>query len=199
LMNMAYHLAESARSFGDAMKHKTWRIEMFGGLKARKGDRELTHFQTRKVGALLACLALQPTASHPREVLAEQLWPEEDWEASRNRLRHALSCLRHDLELDTGFDGSVIFADRTYVSLNPLAIITDVAEFEAALKNAGSLSESDSRAGALGAAIELYRGELLPGYFEECVLAERQRLEEVFVGALISYARALADSGNHAS
>src|SRR5258708_39766536 len=120
------------------MAQQTWRIEMFGGLKSRQGERELTHFATRKVGALLACLALQLQQGHPREILAEQLWPGEDWDAIRNRLRHALSCLRHDLEPEFTTGSSVIFADRSNIRLNPSAGVTDVAEFDASLKCAAS-------------------------------------------------------------
>ena len=118
-----------------------WRIEMFGGLKARQGDRELTHFQTRKVGALLACLALQLRWNCPRELLAEQLWPDEDWEAIRNRLRHALSALRHELERDRSSDEPVLLTDRSNVRLNPSAVATDVADFEAAIKCAVNLTD----------------------------------------------------------
>src|SRR5437016_13791504 len=109
------------------MAQEIWRIEMLGGLTARQGDRELTHFGTRKVGALLACLALDLPRSHPREILAEQLWPGEDWDAIRNRLRHALSSLRHELEPEPTPDGAVIVADRANVRLNPSAVATDVA------------------------------------------------------------------------
>jgi DNA-binding SARP family transcriptional activator len=178
------------------MVRETWRIEMFGGLAARQGDRVLTHFQTRKVGALLACLSLHLQRNHPREVLAEQLWPGEDWEAIRNRLRHALSCLRHDLEPDPTQIGAVILADRSNVCLNPSAVATDVAEFDAALKSASNTTDPILQAASLKAAIDLYRGDLLPGYYEEWVLAERLRLEEAFGDALIRYSSALAENGD---
>ncbi len=171
---------------------------MLGGLTARQGDRDLTHFATRKVGALLACLALHLHRSQPREVLAEQLWPGEDWDAIRNRLRHALSSLRHDLEPEGMPDGAVIFADRSEVRLNPSAVATDVAEFEAALTRAARSADPGSQAAALRAAIELYQGELLPGYYEEWVVAERQRLEEAFGDALIRYSGVLAETGDFA-
>lgn len=178
------------------MAQEIWRIEMLGGLKALKGDRELTHFETRKVGALLACLALDFQRSHPREVLAEQLWPGEDWDAIRNRLRHALSSLRHDLEPESTPDGAVLVADRSEVRLNPSAVTTDVAEFDAALKRAASSPDLISQAAALRTAIDLYRGELLPGYYEEWVIAERQRLEEAYRNALIRYSGVLTSTGD---
>src|SRR5204863_9432979 len=100
---------------------------MFGGLVARQGDKVLTHFETRKVGAVLALLALHIHRAHPRELLAEQLWPDEAWDAIRNRLRHALASLRHDLEPDGTPHGVVIVADRSQLRCNPESGKTDVA------------------------------------------------------------------------
>src|SRR5436305_9101444 len=115
------------------MAKETWRIELFCGLKVRQGERVLTRFETRKIDTLLACLALGLHQSHRREVLAEQLWPEEDWLATRNRLRQALSSLRHDLEPEGAPEGSVLIADRAEVSLDAAVLRTDVGEFEATL------------------------------------------------------------------
>src|SRR5690348_17046070 len=97
----------------------TWRIELFGAFRAFSGARVLTHFETRKVGVLLAILALHLGRSQPREALAEQLWPDEDAEAVRNRLRQALSSLRRELEPPNTPNGAVLIADRAEVSLNP--------------------------------------------------------------------------------
>ena len=79
------------------MAEKRWRIELFGGLTARRGERVVIHFESRKVSALLASLALSLKRAQPREMLAEQLWPDEEWEVSRNRLRQSLSSLLHAL------------------------------------------------------------------------------------------------------
>src|SRR5438094_807818 len=75
------------------------RIELLGDLRVRRGDRVITHFETRKTAALLAYLAYHLHRSHPREVLAEILWPEEDPEATRARLRQALAALRRAIEV----------------------------------------------------------------------------------------------------
>src|SRR4051794_24527876 len=95
-----------------------WRIELFGGLRACQGDRIVTHFESRKISALLACLALHLPRSHAREILAEKLWPEEHWGATRNRLRQALSCLRRELEPPGTPKGVVLSADRADIGLN---------------------------------------------------------------------------------
>lgn len=68
-----------------------WRIELLGGLCARRGDQTITRFPTRKTGALLAYLGYYPERDHPRELLIEVLWPECEPEAGRHRLRQAIT------------------------------------------------------------------------------------------------------------
>src|SRR5436309_13513783 len=110
------------------MAEQRWRIELFGGLRAQQGERVVTHFESRKVAALLACLALRLQRAQPRELLAEQLWPEEDWEVIRNRLRQGLSSLRQTLEPGGSTDNSVLRTDRSEARLDPAAVTTDVEE-----------------------------------------------------------------------
>lgn len=146
-----------------------WRVELFGWLRVETEGHSVTRFATRKTAALLARLALWPRRAHAREELAELLWPDVDFDAARARLRQALSSLRHQLE-PPGIDaGSVLITDRASVRLNPIAISTDVADFEAAVRR-GNRAE----------AIRLYREELLPGYYEEWILEERNRLHALF-------------------
>jgi len=58
--------------------------------------------------------------------------------------------------------GGVLVTDYAAVQLNPRAIRTDVAAFEAALKEEKGTGESARRMAGLRRATELYRGELLP-------------------------------------
>src|SRR5438874_235032 len=68
-----------------------WRIDLFGDLRATCGTQVITRFDTRKVAALLAFLAYHPDRAHPRELVMEILWPEEDPDATRVRLRTVLA------------------------------------------------------------------------------------------------------------
>jgi predicted ATPase/DNA-binding SARP family transcriptional activator/class 3 adenylate cyclase len=172
-----------------------WRIELLGWLRAVHGDRVVSRFRRQKTGVLLAYLAYYPQRSHARDALTEMLWPERDPEAGRRDLRVALSSLRHQLEPPGVPPGAVLITDRACVQLNPAACTTDVAAFEAALQAA-------SRAGGteclqrLEEAVTLYRGELLPGYFEEWLMLERQRLAEAFSQALEQLIRLLEQGGD---
>jgi predicted ATPase/DNA-binding SARP family transcriptional activator len=156
-----------------------WRIELLGGLRATQGDREITRFRSRKTGALLAYLAYHLARAHPRDVLVELLWPEADIDRARQSLSMALSSLRHQLEPPGVPKGAVLITDRATVRLNPAAVTTDVAEFETALRAAGSAASTLERLQHLFQAVELYRGYLLPGYYEEWLVPEQQALAEL--------------------
>src|SRR5437016_214267 len=100
-----------------------WRIELFDGIRAVFGDRVVTHFETRKAASLLAFLAYHPDRMHSREVLAEMLWPDEDVDATRDRLRQALAAIRRALEVD-GANGPLT-ADRAEVGFSSAMVQTD--------------------------------------------------------------------------
>src|SRR5437870_12576641 len=154
----------------------TCRIELLGRLRAGRDGRLITRFQTQKTGALLAYRALHSRRPHPREQLVELLWPDDDEGSARHKLRMALSSLRRQLEPPGVPAGTVILTDRFSAQLNPAAVTTDVAEFDAALQAAARAGSDRERVQLLAEAVEPYGGELLPGYYEEWIDAERQRL-----------------------
>jgi predicted ATPase/DNA-binding SARP family transcriptional activator/Tfp pilus assembly protein PilF len=184
-----------------------WQIRLFGELAVENNGRVLSHFRSQKTAALLAYLAYYHPRAHSRDFLIELLWPDADLQAARHNLSNALSWLRRQLEprsVDGGslmVDGptppgrsqpstlnpqpsTLIVADRFSVRLNTEAVATDVADFRAALQAASGAGTSTERAQALASAVELYRGELLPGYFEDWILQERQWLSERYLQAL---------------
>jgi tetratricopeptide (TPR) repeat protein len=84
----------------------------------------------------------------------------------------------------------VLVADYQNVRLNPEAVTTDVAEFEAALRAAGREADPATRADVLSRAIALYCGELLPGCYEDWVLSERERMAQAYLSTLRQLAQA---------
>jgi predicted ATPase/DNA-binding SARP family transcriptional activator len=166
------------------MMNTPWHIELLGRLRATQGDCVLTRFRARRTGALLAYLAYYLDRPHPREVLIELFWPEAEPGSGRNNLSRELNSLRRQLEPPGVPAGAVVVADRNTVQLNPTACTTDVQAFEAALHTAARARSSTERAERLAEAVDLCQGELLPGYFEEWILPERQRLAEAYLQAL---------------
>src|SRR5437868_5036616 len=94
-----------------------WRIELLGGLRASHPGRAVTRFRTQRTGALLAYLAYHLSRSQPREELVELLWPDDDPDAGRHKLRVALSALRRELEPAGVPGGALLITDHFSVQL----------------------------------------------------------------------------------
>lgn len=142
-----------------------WRVQVLGRLALSRGEQVVTRFESRKVAALLAYLALFPRNPHSREELIEMLWAEADPDVGLPRFRQALYALRRQMEPPGTPPGSVLLADRYTVQLNPAAFTCDALDFERLVRQKRI---ADARA--------LYTGELLPGFYEDWILRERDRL-----------------------
>jgi predicted ATPase len=138
---------------------------LLGGVEISDGLVRVDRFASRAVAALLARLALAPDRAHGREELVELLWPGVALDVGRNRLRQALSTLKSLLEPPGEAASAVLQADRLCVRVLPGGLACDAREFERCL-----------RLGDLVTAKALYRGELMPGHYDDWVLDERGRL-----------------------
>lgn len=126
-----------------------------------------------KATALLAYLAVaRPRGFHQRDRLVGLFWPELDQERARAALRKLLSRLRQ-------VAGERVVATRgaEAVALAPDECWCDAVAFDEAVAQ-----------GRLGDALELYHGELLPGFyvpeadaFERWLEDERARLADAAV------------------
>jgi len=164
----AARAAERAEPDSDDLDRRSarWQIRLLGGLELDDGIQRLTRLPSRAVAALLARLALAPDRAHAREELIELLWPGVDLSIGRNRLRQALSTLKSILEPAGAVTSHpVLQADRLQVRVVPGALGCDAVRFERHL-----------RAGRTAEARAMYRGELLPGFYDEWIDEERQRL-----------------------
>lgn len=143
-----------------------WRVDLLGGLRLNDGAQSLVRMPSRATACLLARLALAPERAHAREELIELLWPGVALDVGRNRLRQALSSLKSILEPASRVPAQpVLRADRSHVRVVRDALVCDAALFEQHL-----------RAGRPEEARALYRGEFMPGHYDEWVDEERLRL-----------------------
>src|SRR5215467_3298886 len=149
-----------------------------GSFSVRAAGKPLI-FRTKKSRGLLAYLALGQGQMYAREHLASLLWGDSSDEQARHSLRQALSDLRKALPR---VRPEILRSDPDGVALTPTAVELDVATFErlVAIGTPQTLAE----------AAELYRGLLLQGLsfkeesWEEWLRTERERLQELAVGAL---------------
>ena len=173
------------------------RIEMLGELRVIRGDQTHTRFRTYKAGLLLAYLALNLHRTHPRERLLETFWPGMEPQVARDNLSTTLSQLRRQLET-SGTPGSLILADKHQVRLRPEAVSTDVTDFERLLEQARQCEDKTEKAAALQQAVQIYRGELLPGCYEDWAIPEQTRCRLLHQENLLSLAQLWEEKGRYA-
>src|SRR5207244_2282717 len=140
-------------------------ISLFGGLSIQYADRSRIELPPKQTSSLLAYLAMKNGRCSPREELATLLWPESEPDKANQNLRQCVHSLHLLLEQPPLTSGTFLRATRTEISLDSAAFRTDVADFERALEAAKRAESPGDRIAHLTAAVELYRGELLPGFY----------------------------------
>ncbi len=134
-------------------------------------DGERLAVPTRNAQSLFAFLVLNPGIPQRRERLAAMLWPDSAEENARSNLRHELWRLRKVLEAP---NSSFLLIDDLSISFNSHAPFSlDVLSLERSPSNPSSPDD-------LFMPLSLYRGELLPGFYDEWVFPERQRIQSIF-------------------
>ena len=136
-----------------------------------KDKQQSIQIASRPAQSLFAYLILNARVAHRREKLAGILWPDSLEETARDNLRHALWRLRKALPSRPKTE--YLLADDLSISFNPSAEYWfDAAELE-------KLSEQAS-ADELMAVLSQYQGELLPGFYDEWIVLNREHLYSVF-------------------
>jgi DNA-binding SARP family transcriptional activator len=156
----------------ESVRAAPWRIELLGGIGARRGRTLVTEFRTRRAAILLARLALNPRP-HRREELISMLWPESAPSAGRQNLSQALSELRRRLEAPHQCE--FVFAGREAVWLDREMLQTDVEDFEKAMAAAHAATD-ESRIRHLEEAVAIAHAPLLPGVSYDWAEASRERI-----------------------
>jgi predicted ATPase/DNA-binding SARP family transcriptional activator/tetratricopeptide (TPR) repeat protein len=129
------------------------------------------NISSRPAQSLFAYLILSAGTAHRREKLAGMLWPDSLEETARDNLRHALWRMRKALESTSST--RFLQADDISISFKESSDYwLDVAELE-------KISD-DASADELIAAFPNYQGELMPGFYEEWVVSEREHLSSIF-------------------
>src|SRR5881227_2511165 len=153
-------------------------IRLLGDFSLIYADQQVTSLNTMRLQSLLAYLVLHRDAPQQRQHLAFLFWPDTTEAQARNNLRQLLHQLRQAFPAMEHF----LSADTHMLHWHPVTPFhLDVAEFEQALTLADAATQrNDQRAlqAALEQADSLYRGELLPGCYDEWILPERDRLRQ---------------------
>ncbi|HET9588054.1 MAG TPA: tetratricopeptide repeat protein [Anaerolineales bacterium] len=145
-------------------------VRLLGKFDVRQAGKPVA-ITSRPAQSLFAYLILSAGTFHRREKLAGLLWPDSFEETARNNLRHALWRVRKALKSASSV---------SYLQANDLAIAfntsTDYWLDAAALEKLGEQASADETI----AVLSNYDGELLPGFYDEWIVLEREHLYSIF-------------------
>lgn len=166
------------------------RIHLFGRVRIFNPESAEPARVTHNVQALLAYLMLHRQRSHSREVLAGLFWGDHPQERARGSMNTTLWRLRQVLEPAAASCGTTLLARTSgEITINPNSSYwLDVAAFEEQAvrvlhQPVETMPASD--AAQLAAAVHLYTGELLEGFYDDWALHERARLHELYLSVLV--------------
>lgn len=159
-------------------------IHLFGKFTVHHDDRPAQGFDAYKEQELLSYLLLHRNRPHSRETLAGLLWGDVPTEKSKKYLRQALWHIQSALEARDG-GGAVLSVEHDWVQLNARADLwLDVEVFERTFMLVHDRRGADldaERLASLQAAVQLYRGDLLEGWYQDWCLFERERLQNIYL------------------
>ena len=172
-------------------------LTLLGSFRATLNGEQINGFESNKVRALLAYLAIESNRPHTREKLAGLLWPERPETMARSNLRYALSNLRKVIG-DRQRTDPVICVSRQTIQFDPgSAVGVDAIFFS------GLLDNPEARLQELEMAISLYQGEFLEGFsmsdsaaYEEWLLLERERFRRLMIDGLQRAASVHIENGD---
>ncbi|HEU0293829.1 MAG TPA: adenylate/guanylate cyclase domain-containing protein [Anaerolineales bacterium] len=145
-------------------------IRLLGQFDVRLDGKRVS-IPTRAAQSLLAYLVLTAGTSQRREKLAGMLWPDTTEENARKNLRQELWRIRKAITAGQSADRDYLIADEITLKFNHEAEYwLDVAQME----------RPDRDLQSLIANLSLYQGELLPGFYDDWITLERERVQAIF-------------------
>jgi DNA-binding SARP family transcriptional activator len=164
-------------------------VALLGGVHVTHNNWLTEAKLTREIQALLAYLLLQRHRAHPREVLAGVFWAEHSQEKARRALNTALWRLKKALEPEGIPSGTYLISTHSdTVGFNCQSQYwLDVEVFEEEtnhLMTHTPQTVKEPNVHELEKTLDLYRGELLEGLYDEWALRERERLRATYLKGL---------------
>ena len=159
------------------MKH----LHLFGGVWLSGSEAKIENFGTTRSAKLLVLLSLVRSGKMLRSQLAEQLWPDDFYDATRLRLRQEI----HRLKRALGSDAEIIGSDARDVWLDKSQVTTDIELLEGVYGGKDHLLPDS-----------VFTDDFLPGWHDDWVLAERSRAENLQASAAVALGNRRLESGD---
>ena len=158
-----------------------FKATLFGKFNIEQVGQRVKGTQAPKVQELLSYLLLFRKHPQPRELLSEILWGNQPSAKSRKYLRQTLWRLQSALKMNERSSETELLIDNDWIQLTlPANFWLDIAEFEKIFdlvkgKKAQELGVLDLK--FLEYAAEVYKGDLLEGWYQEWCIFERERFQ----------------------
>lgn len=167
----------------------TLRVSLFGKLDVRHGEHGTIDLDAHNAQKLLCYLLIFRDRPHTREALAAILWGDQPAAQSKNYLRKALWQLQATIDTQTDSPkGQFLYIESEWIQLHPQADLwLDIEVFEQVIALAHGIPGrklAAEQVKGLQAAVALYRGELLEGWYYEWCLYERERFQDRYLALL---------------
>jgi len=159
-------------------------IQLFGTFHLAYEQEPIVNLSTGKVQSLLVYLVLHPEVPQSRQTLSYLFWPESSESQARTNLRQTLHQLKQRFPNAEEF---IRIEAKTLQWNEQAAMSLDVAEFQAQLKTASIAEQRNNpstQIQCLQQAVDVYRGVLCPGCYEDWIVQERDRFHQEIIGAL---------------
>ena len=167
----------------------TLTIHLFGKVDCERGGVPVFGLHSGKFQGLFCYLLLHRERPLTREILANMFWGGYTTAQSRKYLRQALWQLQGMLA--AGVDDSrsrVLRVAPDSIGIDSQAEMwLDVEMFERAFMQVQNIVGNrleEHQADALREAVQLYRGELLEGWYQDWCLFHRERLQNIYLAML---------------
>jgi predicted ATPase/DNA-binding SARP family transcriptional activator len=170
-------------------------LNVLGSFQVSLADTPISMFESDKVRALLAYLAVESDRPHRREVLVGLLWPDYPEQAARHCLRQALSNLRKIIGDHTAAP-PYLFISRDAIQFNRASDYSlDLAQFNQYFSTLGNkpsqgIEDDPKYVARLEEMVKLYRGDFLQQFFledsaefEEWTLVQRESTHQRILDA----------------
>lgn len=159
-------------------------IRLLGQFDIRLDGKRIV-ISSRAGQSLLAYLAMTAGTPHRREKLAGTLWPDSSEENARKNLRQELWRIRKAIPAQSLPEADdYLIADEFTLTFNQSADYwLDVSILERSGPDMQSLTSG----------LSLYQGELLPGFYDDWVVLERERLRNLFESKMEQLVNQLVD------
>jgi DNA-binding SARP family transcriptional activator len=161
------------------------KVTLFGKFNIQRGSLNLRGIDARKVQELLSYLLIFRDHPQSRELLCEILWGDQPSTNSRKYLRQTLWRLQTALKKGEDSTELNLLIDPDWIRVNTSGNLwLDVAEFEKVYnlmkgKKTQELTTRDLR--TLQYAADLYKGDLLEGWYADWCIYERERFQTMHI------------------